>query len=87
MHQPATRRKDVLCGVNLRQPEHRVKHRISRHQNARIRNLAYPLPPCGKFRRRFDYLEKKVREDGRGFAGVSMEEMDSIWDEAKSKGL
>ncbi len=42
---------------------------------------------CSKFRRRFDYLEKKVREDGRGFAGVSMEEMDSIWDEAKSKGL
>ena len=42
---------------------------------------------CSKFRRRFDYLEKKVREDCRGFAGVSMEEMDSIWDEAKSKGL
>ena len=42
---------------------------------------------CSKFRNRFDYLEKKVREDGRGFAGVSMEEMDAIWDEAKSKGL
>ena len=42
---------------------------------------------CGKFRRRFDYLEQKVREDGRGFAGMSMEEMDAIWDEAKSKGL
>ena len=42
---------------------------------------------CAKFRRRFDYLEKKVREDGRGFAGTSMEEMDAIWDEAKAKGL
>ena len=42
---------------------------------------------CGKFRRRFDYLERKVREDGRGFAGMTMQEMDAIWDEAKTKGL
>jgi XTP/dITP diphosphohydrolase len=42
---------------------------------------------CSKFRRRFDYLERKVREDGRGFAGISMAEMDAIWNEAKSKGL
>jgi XTP/dITP diphosphohydrolase len=42
---------------------------------------------CGKFRRRFDYLERKVREDGRGFDGMTMEEMDAFWDEAKSKGL
>ena len=42
---------------------------------------------CGKFRRRFDYLERKVREDGRGFAGITMAEMDAIWDEAKAKGL
>lgn len=42
---------------------------------------------CAKFRRRFDYLERKVREDGRGFAGMTMPEMDAIWDEAKSKGL
>ena len=42
---------------------------------------------CGKFRRRFDYLEQKVRKDGRGFAGMSMDEMDAIWDEAKAKGL
>ena len=38
---------------------------------------------CSKFRRRFDYLERKVREDGRGFSGMSLEEMDAIWDEAK----
>ena len=42
---------------------------------------------CSKFRRRFDYLETKVREDGRGFGGMTMEEMDAFWDEAKSKGL
>ena len=38
---------------------------------------------CSKFRRRFDYLERKVRAGGRGFAGMSLEEMDAIWDEAK----
>jgi XTP/dITP diphosphohydrolase len=42
---------------------------------------------CHKFRRRFDYLEHKIREEGRGFDSLTMEEMDAIWDEAKSKGL
>ena len=42
---------------------------------------------CGKFRRRFDYVEQKARENGRGFAGMTFQEMDAYWDEAKSKGL
>ena len=42
---------------------------------------------CGKFRRRFDYVEQKAREGGRGFAGMTLQEMDAYWDEAKSKGL
>jgi len=42
---------------------------------------------CGKFRRRFDYVEQKARENGRGFAGMTLQEMDAYWDEAKSKGL
>ncbi|MBP3343460.1 MAG: nucleoside triphosphate pyrophosphohydrolase [Bacteroidales bacterium] len=40
-----------------------------------------------KFRRRFTYLENETIRKGRSLKEMSLGEMDSIWDEAKSKGL
>jgi MazG family protein len=40
-----------------------------------------------KVARRFNYIEQRVKESGRSFSEYSLEEMDAIWDEAKSKGL
>lgn len=37
-----------------------------------------------KFRRRFHHVEERLREDGRGPADSSLEEMDRLWDEAKA---
>ncbi|MBQ7623623.1 MAG: nucleoside triphosphate pyrophosphohydrolase, partial [Bacteroidales bacterium] len=42
---------------------------------------------CSKFRRRFDYVEAGLREQGRSFSEVTLTDMDSLWDEAKKKGL
>lgn len=42
---------------------------------------------CAKFRRRFTYLEEHTIRQGRSLQDMSLEEMDAIWDEAKSKGL
>lgn len=42
---------------------------------------------CAKFRNRFTYLEEKTIRKGRNLKDMSLEEMDAIWDEAKSKGL
>lgn len=40
-----------------------------------------------KFIRRFNYLEQKTIGEGRSLKEMSLEEMDRIWNEAKSKGL
>ncbi|MDR1722385.1 MAG: nucleoside triphosphate pyrophosphohydrolase [Tannerella sp.] len=40
-----------------------------------------------KFIRRFNYLESQTLEKGRSLKEMSLAEMDSIWDEAKRKGL
>ena len=40
-----------------------------------------------KFIRRFNYLEEHTLKEGKNLAGMSLEEMDAIWDEAKQKGL
>lgn len=40
-----------------------------------------------KFIRRFNYLEDHTLKEGRSLKSMSLEEMDEIWDEAKSKGL
>ena len=40
-----------------------------------------------KFIRRFNYLEEHTLKAGRNLADMSLEEMDEIWNEAKSKGL
>jgi ATP diphosphatase len=36
-----------------------------------------------KFRRRFQYLEERLREQGRKPAGASLGEMESLWQESK----
>jgi XTP/dITP diphosphohydrolase len=36
-----------------------------------------------KFIFRFNYMEKKVKEQGRSLKGMSLEEMETIWQEAK----
>jgi len=38
-----------------------------------------------KFRRRFQYLEEKLREQGRKPADASLEEMESLWQESKQQ--
>jgi XTP/dITP diphosphohydrolase len=40
-----------------------------------------------KFIGRFNYLEEHTIRKGRPLKGMSLEEMDKIWDEAKAKGL
>ena len=40
-----------------------------------------------KFIRRFNYLEENTLKQGRDLKEMSLEEMDAIWNEAKSKGL
>lgn len=40
-----------------------------------------------KFIRRFDYLEDHTLKSGRQLSGMSLEEMDQYWDEAKARGL
>lgn len=40
-----------------------------------------------KFIRRFNYLEEKVKEEGRSLKDMTLAEMDEIWNEAKAKGL
>ena len=42
---------------------------------------------CDKFRRRFTYLEEQTIRKGKDLHDMSLEQMDEIWDEAKSKGL
>ena len=36
-----------------------------------------------KFKNRFDYLEAQVKSDGRELKGMSLAEMDKVWDKAK----
>ena len=36
-----------------------------------------------KFRRRFEYLEDRLREQGRKPSDASLDEMESLWQESK----
>jgi len=36
-----------------------------------------------KFRKRFNFLENKLREEGKTLAETSLEEMDHLWEESK----
>jgi nucleoside triphosphate diphosphatase len=38
-----------------------------------------------KFERRFAYIERALRAQGRSLEGTSLEEMDALWNEAKAK--
>lgn len=40
-----------------------------------------------KFMRRFEYVERRLRENARAFADADLAEMDELWDEAKEHGL
>jgi MazG family protein len=40
-----------------------------------------------KFKQRFDYLERKTIEQGRSLSSINLQEMDDLWNEAKSKGF
>lgn len=40
-----------------------------------------------KFARRFNYIEKQIKDAGKEFNDLTLPEMDKIWDEAKAKGL
>ena len=37
-----------------------------------------------KFKQRFDYLEKKLKADNRSLFETNIEEMESLWQEAKT---
>lgn len=39
-----------------------------------------------KFKRRFAYVEKKVKESGKGFSDYQLDQLDKFWDDAKEKG-
>ena len=45
------------------------------------------LKAVKKFERRFRYIEKNTRERGLNMEDCSLEELDSIWNEAKKNGL
>ncbi len=38
-----------------------------------------------KFRRRFEFLEARLREQGRVLSGTSLEEMETLWQESKRR--
>jgi len=38
-----------------------------------------------KFRRRFEYIERRVAEQGRGLGESNLAEMDALWEEAKAR--
>jgi tetrapyrrole methylase family protein / MazG family protein len=40
-----------------------------------------------KFKRRFQYIENRVKESEKTFSDYSLEELDQYWDEAKKQGL
>ncbi|MBQ9312669.1 MAG: nucleoside triphosphate pyrophosphohydrolase [Bacteroidales bacterium] len=40
-----------------------------------------------KFIRRFQYVEQKAKEQGKALKQMTLQEMDSLWQEAKQKGL
>ncbi|MEN6461488.1 MAG: nucleoside triphosphate pyrophosphohydrolase [Syntrophomonas sp.] len=40
-----------------------------------------------KFRRRFNYIEEQVKAAEKSFADMNLQEMDNIWNEAKTRGL
>ena len=57
---------------------------------ARLKNIEpeQALQACNdKFTRRFNYIEDKIKQAGKDFADLDLEEMDVLWDESKTKEL
>ncbi|HEX3012390.1 MAG TPA: nucleoside triphosphate pyrophosphohydrolase, partial [Syntrophomonadaceae bacterium] len=57
---------------------------------ARMKNVEpeQALQGCNdKFRRRFNYIEEQVKAADKSFADMDLQQMDNIWNEAKTKGL
>ena len=40
-----------------------------------------------KFIHRFNYIEERIKADGKDISEMSLEELDAIWNEAKAKGI
>ena len=40
-----------------------------------------------KFIRRFNYVEKCLKEEGINFSDATLEQMDELWNKAKTEGL
>jgi ATP diphosphatase len=40
-----------------------------------------------KFKRRFDFIEKSLKDTGSSLEAAELDEMENIWIEAKRKGL
>jgi tetrapyrrole methylase family protein/MazG family protein len=40
-----------------------------------------------KFKRRFAYVEQSAKHQGQSLSGMTLEEMDTLWDEAKTKEI
>lgn len=57
---------------------------------ARLKNIEpeQALQACNdKFTRRFNYIEDKIKQAGKDFTDLDLEEMDILWNESKTKGL
>ncbi|MCX7667843.1 MAG: nucleoside triphosphate pyrophosphohydrolase [Atribacterota bacterium] len=42
---------------------------------------------CDRFVRRFEFIEKRVKDEGKALEDVTLEEMDALWEEAKRERL
>ncbi|MEN3185103.1 MAG: nucleoside triphosphate pyrophosphohydrolase [Atribacterota bacterium] len=42
---------------------------------------------CDRFVRRFEFVEKRVKDQGKALENVTLEEMDALWEEAKKERL
>jgi len=40
-----------------------------------------------KFKKRFAHVEKKAKEQNKNLSDMTLDEMDKLWNEAKSLGL
>jgi tetrapyrrole methylase family protein/MazG family protein len=57
---------------------------------ARMKNIEpeQALQGCNdKFRRRFNYIEEQIKAANKSFADMNLQEMDEMWNEAKTRGL
>ncbi|MGW6299179.1 bifunctional methyltransferase/pyrophosphohydrolase YabN [Peribacillus butanolivorans] len=58
---------------------------ISRYYDIQAEEAVYKANQ--KFHQRFTYIEERIQREDKKFADYTLEELDSYWDEAKTKGL